>query len=484
MKPPGSIGPLKLKNKQMKRILFLLTMSLSVLVVTAQKYEDIKNQLVFSKFKEAKVDIDKAMSNAKFTSKAEAYILKTTIYAGLSMDEGAKGTAAGDALALEADLAFKKYKEMEPELTLLSDPIYQNGPINLYSNYYLTGYNEYNDANDLEKKKKTATPEQLADVTAATDKKWTAAFDKFKKAVEYSDLLISKKLFQSALDTNVLILAGITAENSKQKEEAVKFYGKLADSKVTGEGFESVYRYLVSYYFGKMDMANFEKYKGLGLELFPKSEYFKYDKVDFAVGLAEKLEDKIKAVEEVLATDPTSFKGNEVLGEVLFEALNPKEDTDPLPPNADELEKKMVAAFNKAAAAKAGYEIPYLYIGDHFINRSIIANKAREAHVADMKARTKPGTMASKEDVAKRDELDKKYGDQLEQAKEPYEKAVVIFAAKTSLEPRDKQQYKKAASYLADIASYKKMMAKGKAAEVAKYAAEEDKWNKLWDSIK
>ncbi|MDZ4794756.1 MAG: hypothetical protein SGI83_10800 [Bacteroidota bacterium] len=468
----------------MKRILFLLTMSLSVFLVTAQKYEDIKNQLVFSKFKEAKVDLDKAMGNAKFTSKPEAYILKTTIYAGLSMDEGTKGTPAGDALAGDADLAFKKYKEMEPELTLMADPIYQNGPINLYSNYYLSGYNEYNAANDLEKKKKAAKPEELAEVTSATEKKWVSANDKFKKAVEYSDLLISKKLFQSALDTNVLILAGISAENSNHKEDAVKYYSRLANNKVTGDGFESVYRYLVSYYFAKMDMASFEKYKALGSELYPQSVYFTYDKVDFAVGLAEKLEDKIKAVEEVLGTDPNNFKANEVLGEVIFEALNPKEDTDPVPPNADELEKKMVASFNKAAASKAGYEIPYIYIGDHFINKSIVANKAREAHVADMKARTKPGTMASKEDVAKRDELDKKYGEQLEQAKDPYEKSIVIFAAKTHLEQRDKQQYKKAASYLADIAAYKKVMAKGKAAEQAKYAAEEEKWNKLWDSIK
>ena len=58
----------------MKRILFLLTTSLSALLATAQKYEDIKNQLVFNKYKEAKVDLDKAWSNTKFISKAEAYI--------------------------------------------------------------------------------------------------------------------------------------------------------------------------------------------------------------------------------------------------------------------------------------------------------------------------------------------------------------------------------------------------------------------------
>ena len=444
----------------MKRILFLLTMSLSAFLVSAQKIEDIKNQLVFNKFKEAKIELDKGMSNPKFNSKPEAYMLKAVIYAGLAMDETNKGKPAGDQLAGEADIAFKKYKEMDPAMTLVSDPIYQNGPINLYSNYYTSGYNDY------------------------TAKKWESAYDKLNKAVEYSDLLISKKLFQTPLDTNVLILAGVTAENNNHKDEAVRYYSRLADNKVNGEGFESVYRYLVSYYFGKMDLASFEKYKALGKQLYPKSEYFGYDKIDFAVGLQEKLEDKVKAVKEILKTDPANFKGNEILGEVIFEELNPKNDSLPLPANAEDLEKEMVDAFKKAAAAKANYEVPFIYIGDHFINKAVKANKAREDHVADMKKRTKPGTLATKEDIAKRDALDKKYGDILEQAREPYENTITIFAARTKLELRDKQQYKKAASYLADIAVFKKIMSKGKPADVAKYTAEEDKWNKLWDSIK
>lgn len=444
----------------MKRILFLITISLSAFLVKAQKYEDIKNQLVFNKFKEARVELDKGMSNPKFTSKAEAYILKTAVYAGLSMDPANKNSATGDQLASDADAAFKKYKEMDVELSLINDPIYQYGPINLYSNYYSSGYTDY------------------------TAKKWDASFAKFKKAAEYSDLLIGKKLFQSTVDTNVLILAGITAENSGNKEEAVKYYSRLAENKITGEGFETVYRFLVSHYFGKKDLVSFEKYKALGKELFPKSDYFNYDKVDFAIGLQEKFEDKIKAIDEVLATDPNNFKANEVLGELIYDTLNPKHQTDPLPANAAELEKKMVTAFTKAAAAKPGFELPFLYIGDHFINKAVEADKAREAHAADMKTRTKTGTMASKEDIAKRDALDKAYGEILEQAREPYEKAAATFAAKEKLEARDKQQYKKAANYLAEIFAFKKVLAKGKPADVAKYTAEEEKWNKVWDSIK
>ncbi len=443
----------------MKRIFILLTLSLPLIALKAQKYDPIKNQLVFSKYKEAKADLDKQW-NDKFASKPEAYILKATIYSGLAMEQSVKGTPAGDQLTGEADAAFAKYKEMEPALSLVTDPIYQSGPINIYSSYYTSGYNDY------------------------TGKKWESAYNKFKKAVDYSDILISNKVFQQPLDTNVLILAGITAENSKNKQDAVKYYSRLADKKVTGEGFESVYRFLVNYYFEAKDIAAFEKYKAAGKELYPKSEYFDYDKVDFAVGLQEKFEDKLKAVEEVLKTDPDNFKANEVMGEIIYDELNPRDEGKKPPANFAELEAKMISGFNKSAAAKPDSEFPYIFLGDHFINQAVLVNKQREDFAAEMKTRTKPGQMASKEDVAKRDALDKKYGDVLEKARPNYEKAAAIFASRSTLDAKDKAQYKKVASYLADIYAWKKVQAKGNAADQAKYAAEEKKWNDKWDSIK
>jgi len=451
----------------MKRTLLFLTISLLTISSFAQSIESIKNMVAINQYKKAKEDFDKAMSNTKFSAKAEAYILKTTIYAALSMDEAVKNTAEGERLTAEADAAFKKYKEMDPQMPLVSDLIYQNGPINLYSSYYSSGYNDYQ------------------------KKSWAASYEKLKKAVEMSDFLISKKLINATLDTNVLILAGITAESSNNKEDAVIYYGRLADARVTGDGFESVYRFLVSYYFGKKNLVSFEKYKALGAELYPKSEFFKFDKIDFAIGLEETFDAKVRAVEEMLATDPNNTKANEILGELIYDTLNSSHEGAVLPANAAELEKKMIAAFTKSAAANPKSENAFLYMGDHFINKAVKANEAREAHATDMKNRTKPGTMASKEDIAKRDALDKAYGDALESARDPYEKAAAIFAAKPKTEDkkaemRDKQQYRKVASYLSDVFAYKRIQAtKAKAtADIAKYTAEEKKWNDVYDSIK
>jgi hypothetical protein len=444
----------------MKKILLFISVCLAGFVADAQTYESIKNTVILTQFKKAKEDLDKAMSNQKFISKPEAYILKTAIYATLSMDADNKDKPSGDQLADEGDLAFRKFKEMDPSMALMTDLVYQNGPINLYSNYYSSGYSDYQ------------------------GNKWDAAFNKLKKAVFYSDLLLEHKLLSATIDTNVLILAGITAEKSNHKDEAAVYYSRLANNKITGDGFESVYRFLVSHYFGKKDYTTFEKYKTIGKELYPKSEFFTFDKIDFAVGLETTLAGKIKAVEEVLATDPNNFKANEWMGEIIYRAFYPMKDDAPEAFDSVAMEQKMINAFNKATTAQPDSIDAFLYLGDHYYNKSEKINDQRSAHAAAMKSRTKPGTMASKEDIAKRDLLDKQYADALETERIPYEKGAAIFATKTSLTLREKAQYRNLAGKIADIYTFKKIQAKGKPADMAKYEAEEKKWNEKYESIK
>jgi hypothetical protein len=445
----------------MKRILLLITLSLSSLFAISQKYEDMKNKLIFNNYKESRKELDIAMTNAKFASNAEAYILKTTIYAALAMDSATRLTPESNKLTEEADAAFAKYREMQPDMSLTSDPIYRNGPINLYNSWYSLGYNDYR------------------------DKKWDAGFEKFKKVVAYAELLIGKKLIDGPVNTDVLILAGITAEKSNHKDEAAGYYGRLADTKMTGEGFESVYRFLVTYYFGKKDYTSFEKYKSIGKELYPKSDFFSFDKIDFAVGLETTLTGKVKAVEEVLAKDPDNYKANEWMGEIIYRAFHPLKDDAAEPFDSAAMEIKMIAAFNKAAASHPDSIDAYLFLGDHFYDKSEKINEQRKEHVADMQKRTKPGTMASKEDIAKRDLLDKQYGDALEAERIPYEKGAAIFATRTTLTIREKAQYRLLTGKIADIYTYKKKQVKNKQSpEFAKYEAEEKKWNDRYESIK
>lgn len=445
----------------MKKYFLIPAMLLFAFAVKAQSYDATKTLLTLTKYKEAKESVDKGMANAKFASKAEAYMLKTAIYAALANDK-TTSPADADQYREEAAKAFAKYREMDPSLALLKDPVYQNGPFNLYSAMYTAGYAAYQ------------------------KKDWEKSFAIFKQTSDLSDLLIKEKIFAVPVDTNCLILAGVTAENAGHKDEAAKYYSRLADIKIGGEGYEAVYRFLVNHYYVAKDMAAFEKYKAIGKELYPKSEYFSYDKVDFAVGLEEDFDKKLKVLNDMATADPSNFKVWESIGEVIFDTLNPRKEGSPKPANADELEKKMVAAFNKANELDPSSELPILHLGDHFINKSITINDALKAHNDDMRKRTKPGAQPSKEDLQKRDAIDAQYGEALESAKSPYEKAADLYGKKSNLTLQDKQQYKKAVSYLADIYSYKKVKAnKLKAtADANKYAAEEKKWNDLYESIK
>lgn len=447
----------------MKKFFLVFATLLFALFLQAQNYESIKNMIILQQYKKAREDVDKGMTNAKFASKPEAYILKASAYSGLANDAAIKNTPEGLQLTTEADAAFAKYKEMDPSMALLKDAAYQNAPISIYSALFSAGYKDYEAKN------------------------WQAGFEKFKKVVEYSDLLIEKKILSTPVDTNSLLLAGILAESANQKDDAIKYYGRLADIKAKGEGFESIYRQLVNYYALKKDMANFEKYKALGAELYPSSEFFKYDKVDFAVGLEEDFAKKLSSLEQTISADPNNYKAVRLLGEIIYDTLNSRKEDAVQPANAKELEEKMIKSFYKATELKPEDEMPYIYIGDHFVNKSIKINDARTEHATAMRTRTKPGAAASKEDIAKRDALDNDYGAALDGAREPYEKAAAIFAKKTTLTGVEKQQYKKVAGYLGDIYMNKKIRAnkdKTKAAEAAKFAAEEKKWNDMYDTIK
>lgn len=409
-------------------------------------------------YDEAKKSVDKGMGDAKFTSKPEAYILKATVYAGLAGDP--KNAAQANQLRDEAYAAFLKYKELDPTLSLITDIPYKNAPIDLHTLYFNTGYKSYQDKN------------------------WAEGLKSFEKTTEIADMLIAKKILTAPMDTNSLILAGITAENSSNADAAAKYYGRLADAKLAGPGYEDVYRYLVRYNFTKKDMTAFEKYKALGKELYPQSEFFTYDKTDFAVGLEENFDAKLKALDQVLANDPANYKAALSLGQLIYDTLYSDKEGSVKPANAAELEPRMIASFNKAATAKPDDVLPNLYLGDYYIKQAAAVDEARTAHAADMKKRTKPGAQPSKEDVAKRDALDKQFGDAYENARVPYERAADLFAKKSSLTGAEKQQYKNVAGYLGDIYTYKKTQAKGKPADLAKFTEMEKKYNDLYGSIR
>lgn len=426
----------------MKKLLLPLLLLLHINAV-AQLLENIKNNCILQQYSMAKTAIDKVMQDPSFNSVPEAYILKAAVYGALAAEAIKNNPPQAENLAAEGDAAFTKYKEKDAGMQLLADVMYQNGPLNLYTVYYSTGYSDY------------------------TQKKWNSAFDKIKKAVNYSDILIQKKILAVPLDTNVLILAGITAENSGNTSAAAMYYSRLAGAGIKGEGFETVYRFLVSYYFSQKNYTLFEKYKALGKTIYPASDFFTYDKVDFAIGSKTGFDNQYAAAQAVLNEDPENFKANEVLGEIIYDELEKRVEKGYDTPGFQQLEATMINAFKKAAALKPGYINAHIYMGDYFINKAVIIDKEKN-------------NMA---DTIKKKQLAEKYGTALEAAGSPYENAAALFAKSSSLSDKDKLQYKKVVSYLSDIALYKKVNAPA-GSDKNKWAAAAAKWEALYETIK
>lgn len=439
----------------MKKIVALGTMlSLVAGSVFAQKYDTYKNYLLLNQFKKGKEEFDKKQSDEKFMSKPEAYILKNAIYVGNALDS--TQAAQAPAYINEAYAAFQKYLSMEPGAALFTkEEIYKNGVLNLRWLLFNAGYKDYQ------------------------NKAWADGLPKFEKVYEISNFLIAQKDLPGPIDTNTVILAGVLAENSKNTEAAVKYYKILADLKLNEASYEDVYRYLVRYYIGKKDNANFEKYRALGKELYPKSEFFDYDKVDFAVGLEENWAAKIASLEGVLATDPGNYKANAIIGELIYDTLNSRKDGAVRPDNFEELETKMVAALNKAAEVnpeKAAQN--FIYLGDHYMNKA----ETQSEKIRELKRKAKPGTKPTAEDAQKLKDLQVTYDKDYDLMKDNYEKAAIIFGKKSQLDRTEQRQYKIIVGNLAQYFSTKREGAKG--ADLTKYIAEEKKWNDLDEKLK
>jgi len=439
----------------MKKVLLFAAVSFLTTSVFAQKYDDIKNSIMLGLINKAKEAFDKNSSNEKFYSKPEGYLIKSAIFSSLSLDSAR--AAESDKNRDEAYAAFAKYKEMDPTMKLVSpdEVVYKNVPFNLYATYFNSG---------------------VADINS---KKYPEAYEKFVRTVELSDLLIAKKIATFTFDTNAVYYAGILAETVQKPEEALKYNTRLADVKVNGANYASVYESLVRYYAMKQDQANFEKFKALGKELYPANDFFNYNLLDFAVGGTSDFNQKLVNLEKMIASNPNDYKTHLALAEAIFDTLNSRKEGAVLPANYDELEAKMLAALNKASGISANELQPVLLLGDHFINKSEKLGDQMRPIETDL---IKKGSKATAADKQKLTDIKAKYDGAYDLAKDNFEKAANMFAAKGTLDAVQKRQYRIIVGNLAQYYSYKREGAKG--AELNKIVAQETKYNNLYDQLR
>ena len=241
----------------MKKILLVLLFAAVAQITSAQDFKKVKIAVGILKWEDAKTEVDKLANDPKTKDKPELYYYQARIYAALFKDAvtRAKYPNAGDVAAA----ALEKYASLDAGFAKIKELGGVEPYFDLYGTYFQNGVNVFN------------------------EKSWVPAAENFVKAIKYIDIIIQNKWAASAsitMDTTALLYTGYAYQNANQMDNAAKYYGRLADSKVNEAIYLDLYRFLVQHYTKTNNEASFFKYLALGKEIYPKEVWDDYE-IDF-----------------------------------------------------------------------------------------------------------------------------------------------------------------------------------------------------------
>lgn len=232
---------------------FSLLLSIAIIsIATAQDFKKVEFSILTNKTEDAKTELEKVLSNPKNQDKVEGYYWKSRIYAALYKDSSAR--LKYPQIFDDANLAFEKYCSLDTAFSFVKN----KGPegfFDMYSTTFKLGTTYYQ------------------------QKKYEEASKQFKSCVVYSDYMFKNKWTnsQQPFDTTVILYCGISLQSASQDDEAVKYFIRLANSRVSGDGNSDIYNFILVYYIKKKNKEEFNKYLVLSKELYPKIDWDEYE---------------------------------------------------------------------------------------------------------------------------------------------------------------------------------------------------------------
>lgn len=233
----------------MKKLL-LGILPLITLRAFAQDLPSVQQSIASSDYVLAKNQIDSLFADKKNTSDAPAWYYRGRVYIEYVRQHDKNNF---DALQ-EAFKALKRYQELDPSNKLMQ----LNNNIDLFQLYDLS----YNTAADF-----------------YNNKNYDLAYNYFKLALGVEEYIRRKgfsfqgKSFPS-LDTSLLNLTGSAAYLSNRIDDAIPYFERLANAKITGDDYRGVYALLYSHYTRKNDQVKAASYLATGKEIYPDNEYW------------------------------------------------------------------------------------------------------------------------------------------------------------------------------------------------------------------
>lgn len=380
--------------------------------VMAQKLDKAKDLLGKQKYNEARTEIDNFLANEKNKNNAEAWYVKAKVYSSIALDSTAQASVP-QAKSTSLD-ALKKYIEMEKQVKdttkryMLLTLDNRKPLTDLYAAYSKEAASYYNAGN------------------------FNDALTGFTGSLNVFDLL-SKEGWTSGivLDTITVLYAGISAEKANKMDTAAYYYGKIAESKAKGQGYESIYKWLADYYKNKNDLEKAAKYTKLGKEVYPDDPFWTGFEVNM---LSEKgSKDELFAkYDEVTKANPSNpiFHYNYAV-ELYKTAYN--EDTAQRPANGAELTDKAVEKAKKSIELDPKYPNSRMLLGQIYYNQAVdIINRNKAI-------RPKGNVKLTAAQLKQKEELRKEASAKFDEAIAQFEKIDELLGSQGKLKMEEKQ---------------------------------------------
>jgi len=409
----------------MRKLIFTALLTLFVFNIYAQSIDDIKDLVGKQQWDKAKEQVDKYTANEKNAKKADGWFYKGVIYNELAKSDKFKPLLNGVDGRMEAFNSLKKYLELDPKNIL--GTLEQNVRFfDIYNGYFDIAANSFNAKN------------------------YEVAFENFKSAGIVEDYVASKGFTYNnftfpKLDTSLIQNTAVSALMAKKNDEATIYYQKLADAKISGPTYLEIYQFLVQHYTDKGDKANRDKYLALGRELYPKDDY--WCEVELKEAGTEKQKLFAKYDELLQGANCNGYTMYYNYSAELFNYLFTQEKK---PADYKDVYVKLQDVLKKGIAVKSTPEANLL------MARTVYNGIYDLEDVSGTIKGNKPDDVKKKNDI--KAQISTRFEDMLPYATAAYD----IYAAKASLKPGEKGNFKVATDLITRYWESKKDAAKVK----------------------
>jgi tetratricopeptide (TPR) repeat protein len=232
------------------RKLLLGILSFIAFIASAQDLQTVQRSIASNDYLSAKKQIDIFFNEKKNTVDAPAWYYRGRVYTEVVRQYDKSNYEN----LQEAFKSYKRYQELDPKNKLMQ----LNDNVDLFQLYDLS----YNTAADY-----------------YNDKNYDLAYNHFKIALDVEEYIRKKEFsFQGktfpSLDTSLINLTGSAAYLSNKEEEAIPYFERLANAKISGDDYKGVYALLYQHYSKKNDQARAVRYLSAGKEIFPDDNYW------------------------------------------------------------------------------------------------------------------------------------------------------------------------------------------------------------------